>query len=266
MTDDKISFSKEVADTLSLESAIILEKCNEDLYRRILVKEDLIKKLSQSLSFISQHIIEESLEELIGFNLIANKFSGSTKKNNSSLKLPSARKINSNAMGDEWVPSPEALEVLDMGAIELEFVEMKIPEFKIYWIERGQQRNNWNTTFIDYIRREWAKENNSNKGLPFPIDKNWIPSDDVFEILQLSEIPKDTAMGYLAEFILYWTDNGAAFNTWNSKFIDHVKRRHLVKDKDHNEKSKNHSEPGHFKKEFEERKNDKSWAEEINLE
>jgi len=80
MTDDKISFSKEVADTLSLESAIILEKCNEDLYRRILVKEDLIKKLSQSLSFISQHIIEESLEELIGFNLIANEFSGSTKK------------------------------------------------------------------------------------------------------------------------------------------------------------------------------------------
>ena len=74
MTDDKISFSKEVADTLSLESAIILEKCNEDLYRRILVKEDLIKKLSQSLSFISQHIIEESLEELIGFNLIANEF------------------------------------------------------------------------------------------------------------------------------------------------------------------------------------------------
>ena len=156
--------------------------------------------------------------------------------------------------------------IRDRGSVNSNFIESKLTEFKIYWLERGQQRNNWNSTFIDYIRREWAKENNSNKNLPFPITKDWLPSEDVFEILALSEISKETAISYLAEFILYWTDNGAAFNTWNSKFIDHVKRRHLIKDKDQNEKSKNHSEPGSFQKEFEERRKDKSWAEELNFE
>ena len=33
MSDDKISFSKEVAETLSIESAIILQKTKENKYK-----------------------------------------------------------------------------------------------------------------------------------------------------------------------------------------------------------------------------------------
>ena len=53
-----------------------------------------------------------------------------------------------------------------MGEIPEIFVSTKVKEFVLYWSERGQERNNWNTSFIDYIRREWAKEQSSNKGLP----------------------------------------------------------------------------------------------------
>jgi hypothetical protein len=35
MADDKISFSKEVAETLNIESAIILDKCNQDIFKKI---------------------------------------------------------------------------------------------------------------------------------------------------------------------------------------------------------------------------------------
>ena len=153
-----------------------------------------------------------------------------------------------------------------MAEIPDEFCDLKLKEFKIYWIERGQKKNNWNMTFIDFIRREWAKEKSSNKGLPYTIDENWYPDDDVFDILNLSEITKDSALKYLREFNLYWKDKGAAFTTWNSKFIDHVKRRHIINDNiSKNEENKKYSEPGKYKQDFNARKNDNSWAKEINL-
>ena len=263
MADDKISFSKEVAETLNIESAIILDKCNQDIFKKIRSKDVLIERLSNELTFIKKDDIEKSLDELLRFNLVK-KYQQEDSRSN--LRLPRAKPFEKQDMGNGWLPSSEAMDVLEMGSIEESFISKKIPEFRIYWMERGQQRNNWNSTFIDYIRREWAKENNSNKGLPFPISKTWVPSDDVYQILSLSNITEEDASPYLAEFILYWTDNGSAFNTWNSKFIYHVKRRHLVSNKNQNEKSKNHSEPGTFKQGFDERKKDKSWAEEINFE
>ncbi|MDA8999412.1 DnaT-like ssDNA-binding domain-containing protein, partial [Gammaproteobacteria bacterium] len=134
-----------------------------------------------------------------------------------------------------------------------------------YWLERGQERNNWNTSYIDYIRREWAKEKSSNRGLPFTLDSSWTPSEDVFDILELSEISKESASKYLREFILYWKENGSAFTTWNSKFIEHVKRRHLGSQNTNNEESKKHSEPGKYSKDFATRREDSSWASEIEL-
>jgi hypothetical protein len=265
MPESRIYFLKEIAETLSIETAIVLQKTIEEKYKKISSKDDLTAALVHELSFMSQSVIQQSIEELIRFGLLEINFCQKDPKE-SNLIFAKANKSKMNMITDNWKPSDEALEVLRMGSVNINFVESKLAEFKIYWLERGQQRNNWNSTFIDYIRREWAKENNSNKNLPFPITRDWLPSEAVFEILALSEISKETAISYLAEFILYWTDNGAAFNTWNSKFIDHVKRRHLIKDKDQNEKSKNHSEPGSFQKEFRERKKDKSWAEELNFE
>ena len=62
-----------------------------------------------------------------------------------------------------------------MTEITDDFFNLKLKEFKIYWIERGQKKNNWNSTFIDFIRREWAKETNSKKTIPHIIDENWYP-------------------------------------------------------------------------------------------
>ena len=69
-----------------------------------------------------------------------------------------------------------------------DFINLKLKEFKVYWTERGQKKNNWNITFLDFIRREWAKENNSKKSLTYTIDEKCFPDDDVFDILNLSEI------------------------------------------------------------------------------
>ena len=258
-----LSFSKEVAETLGLESAIILElyKTNKIFNSRSI--EDLIESVKIEAPFLSNAAIEESLQKLIKYKFI--NINPNSSSSNYSIRLPTKSNFERIKIDNNWQPSKEAIEVLNMSDVSNEFFERKLIEFRLYWIERGQDRNNWNSTYIDYIRREWAKEKSSNKGLPFTINNEWVPSNDVFDILELSEISKDSASKYLREFILYWEENGSAFTTWNSKFIEHVKRRHLGDQNINNEENKKHSEPGKFTKDFAARKSDTSWASEINL-
>ena len=61
------------------------------------------------------------------------------------------------------VPGKETFEIIKMTDIPDDFCDLKLKEFKVYWIERGQKKNNWNSAFIDYLRREWTKEINSEK-------------------------------------------------------------------------------------------------------
>ena len=139
------------------------------------------------------------------------------------LRVPSKNKRHLKAIDNKWKPDIEAYEVLAFGNIPAEFINNKLKEFKIFWIEKKQNKDNWNKIFIDFIRREWAKENTENKGLPYVINEDWVPAEDVFDVLHLSNITKDEAMHHLKEFIIYWRDSGIANNTWNSKFIEHVK-------------------------------------------
>ena len=50
------------------------------------------------------------------------------------------------------------LKIIKMTEISDDFINLKLKEFKLYWVERGQKKNNWNITFLDFIRREWAKK------------------------------------------------------------------------------------------------------------
>ena len=262
MGDKKISFSKEVAETLGLESAVILDLYNQKVLDNNSY-DDLFSSIEENAKYLSAEKIKSAIDKLVKYKFIT------VRENNGKQDFvvrSASKNTDSNSLSDEWMPSNETYEVIAMTKIPEEFISLKLKEFKIYWVERGQQKNNWNSTFIDFIRREWAKELNSNKSVPHVIDENWYPDDDVFDILNLSEITKDSAVKYLSEFILYWKDKGAAFTTWNSKFIDHVKRRHMMNNNlGDNEENKKYSEPGKYKQDFKTRKNDNTWAKEINL-
>ena len=262
-SEDNLSFSSEVAETLGMECALILSQYNLIKSENINSIEDLKTSIKNNLSFLEKEKIEDSVETLIKFGLINIK---NTKDNKSyNLKTPNKSKVSSQ-LNYKWVPSKEVNEILEFTDITEDFYRLKLKEFKVYWIERGQKKNNWNSTFIDFIRREWAKEINSNKTLPYVIDERWYPDEDVFDILNLSEITKDSALKYLSEFILYWKDKGSAFTTWNSKFIEHVKRRHIINNgMSNNEENKKYSEPGKYSQDFKTRKNDNTWAKEISF-
>ncbi|MEQ9564393.1 MAG: DnaT-like ssDNA-binding domain-containing protein, partial [Pseudomonadales bacterium] len=52
-------------------------------------------------------------------------------------------------MTRDWGPSTDAIEILEIQAgIHRNFIEDAIPEFILYWSEKGDQCNTWNARFI----------------------------------------------------------------------------------------------------------------------
>ena len=136
-----------------------------------------------------------------------------------------ARELAST-MSPQWLPSADALEILGNVGISHSFIEDAIPEFVLYWRERGVVHGAWNTKFIEHIRRQWAKYTAS-FGLddtPRRIADGWQPSADCFEILQLAEIDEAYARSKVPEFVLYWKDSEQVKASWNTVFLQFIKQ------------------------------------------
>jgi len=130
------------------------------------------------------------------------------------------------AMHTSWRPSRDALEVLVKHAnISLAFVEDAIPEFVLYWQERGDVGRTWNSKFIQHVKRQWLRYNSAleHDTEPRRIPDNWQPSAEVYDVLRLANISLDFAKRQVAEFLLFWRDSNQVYSSWNTKFLQHVK-------------------------------------------
>ncbi len=130
------------------------------------------------------------------------------------------------AMYSEWRPSQDALEVLVKHAnISLAFVEDAIPEFMLYWQERGEVGRTWNSKFIQHVKRQWVRYSSAleHDTEPRRIPDNWQPSNDLFDVLRLANIDMEFAKRQVAEFLLFWRDSNQVYASWNTKFLQHVK-------------------------------------------
>ena len=135
----------------------------------------------------------------------------------------------------EWRPSPDALEILTrQAAVNAQFVHDAIPEFVLYWQERGEVSRAWNSKFIQHVRNQWARYSSAleHDTQPRRIPENWQPSEDVNDVLRLANIDLDYAQQLLPEFNLFWRDSNRVYASWNTKFLQHIKyhwaRRHSV--------------------------------------
>lgn len=128
-------------------------------------------------------------------------------------------------LDQRWQPSQDALEILYRAGVNKEFIEDAVPEFVLYWSERGEASNTWNSKFIAHIRRQWARftASLSHDYEPRPIPENWHPSEDVYDILRLANIDIDFARELIPEFVLFWRDTQQIQRSWNTKFLQHVK-------------------------------------------
>ena len=131
-------------------------------------------------------------------------------------------------MHPNWHPSADALEIMTQQAeIPLTFIEDAIPEFILYWQERGDKLKTWNSKFIQHVRLQWKKFNSSieSSSDPRPISDNWQPSADVYDILQMANINLNFARELVPEFVLYWRDSNQVHTSWNTRYLQYVKRK-----------------------------------------
>jgi hypothetical protein len=151
----------------------------------------------------------------------------------------SFRAPDNSRLDNNWRPSLDAMEIMERGGIEREFIEEAIPEFILYWRERGAAPRELNSKFIQHIRIQWARYSSSleHSTEPKRIMDNWQPTEDVFDILRMSHIDTDFARSLLAEFVVYWRDSNQTHTSWNSKFLQHVKyhwaKRHQIEQAGH---------------------------------
>ncbi len=130
-----------------------------------------------------------------------------------------------STMSPEWRPNQDAADILERSGISRSFIEDAVPEFVLYWRERGVVHGAWNTRFIEHIRRQWAKFTASFgvDDTPRTIPDNWEPSSECYEILQLAEIDEDYARARVPEFVMYWKDSQQARASWNTVFLQFIK-------------------------------------------
>ena len=290
MTDSKISFSIEIANTIGLEEAILLEylKENEGLDKISL------KQINTHLGFWNENRTSDLLNKLIKRGLVMESNLGGTiyfssrKPNQVSkpiientwmpdkevfdqiteygipedfayLHIDDFKKLNEERnhkdknwgvkflrfvikkwrhqeveenkkkkmkpMEKTWLPDDDALEILIKSGINEDFIDKEIPEFILYWTERKEESDIWNSKFIAHIRRQWGrfKDVKENDDLPSKMTSEWRPNEDFFDILELTDIPREFAENTKPEFIMYWKETGQSLNSWNSKFLQHVK-------------------------------------------
>ena len=161
-----------------------------------------------------------------------------------SFRTPAVSRLDNN-----WRPSLDAMEIMERGGIARDFIDEAIPEFILYWRERGAAPKELNSKFIQHIRIQWAKYSSSleHSTEPKRIAENWQPTEDVFDILRMSHIDIEFAQSLLAEFIVYWRDSNQAHTSWNSKFLQHAKyhwaKRHQLEKAGHQHAGQQGSNP-----------------------
>ena len=128
-------------------------------------------------------------------------------------------------MSAQWRPNGDALSILEHAGISTSFIEDAIPEFVLYWRERGLTTSTWNTKFIAHIRRQWGKFNLAleHDNTPRLIPDDYEPSSACYEVLAMANIDLDFAHEQVKEFILYWQERKDPYPSWNTKFLQHVK-------------------------------------------
>ena len=67
------------------------------------------------------------------------------------------KKLNGAPMTADWFPSDAAYTVLVGLGIPRTFGEVCIPEFRLYWMERGDARPGWDASFVNSVKRTWDK-------------------------------------------------------------------------------------------------------------
>jgi hypothetical protein len=138
-----------------------------------------------------------------------------------------AQREEAGPIAQQWQPSLDAQQILQRAGIDPQFIQDSVPEFVLYWQERGDAHKTWNTKFIQHLRQQWARYSSSleHSSVPTRISDDWQPDNDCYDILAMAHIDVPYAKSLIGEFLLYWRDSNQLQTSWNSKFLQYVKQQ-----------------------------------------
>ncbi|MFK4754299.1 DnaT-like ssDNA-binding domain-containing protein [Oceanobacter antarcticus] len=204
---------------------------------------ELVLSFDQSQSTVNASAQQGETSQAMGTGSIGR---GSIGRGSIGTGSPSTSAIPTGHQGisNDWQPGADTLTRLQQHGIPTSFIWIQRDAFLLQGQEQGANRNDWNTRFFRFVKKQWVyaqndaerqrlqQENQLNRSgfnvasdEAAPIGHQWRPSEDALQILQRSGIDQQFIDDAVAEFILYWRERGDALKTWNSKFIQHIRQQ-----------------------------------------
>ncbi len=207
MSEKKYTFSKEIAESLGIIEAITLDFFQNN------PKNFSLDTLKNEFGFLDVSQIENSYKKLNNLGL----FKIIPKEDNSS--------ESDEAMN--FYPSEDLVKQACNLGIEEDFLGDQLPSFNLFWKGKDLKPHLKESKFLQYALKNWREKEKieyqeSKKVL---IDSNWRPSEDAMSIFKSLDINDSFIEGLLPEFILFWKEKRIKSNSWNSTFLNHVKKQ-----------------------------------------
>lgn len=128
----------------------------------------------------------------------------------------------------QWHPERDVLAQLAQYGIPEDFALEQVGEFVTYWSERNEPRYSWGSRYLKHVLRLWRNQEThvARKSQEVVMQESWQPSMDAFDILTVQAgINRNFVEDSIPEFILYYKELGTRSSTWNSRFVQHIKRQ-----------------------------------------
>ena len=78
---------------------------------------------------------------------------------------------------DDWTPSDDCRDILQMTGIENSFIHDHLPEFIMYWRDDGRAFRSWDVKFLEYTKNKWNFLNKESKSSEKENFDFYIPSE-----------------------------------------------------------------------------------------
>ncbi|MFL2744887.1 MAG: DnaT-like ssDNA-binding domain-containing protein [Gammaproteobacteria bacterium] len=207
MSEKKYSFSKEIAESLGIIEAIILDFFQNN------PKNFSLDTLKNEFRFLDVSQIENSYKKLNNLGLFK--------------IIPTKDNSSKPDVTMNFYPSEDLVKQACNLGIEEDFLGDQLPSFNLFWKGKDLKPHLKESKFLQYALKNWREKEKieyqeSKKVL---IDSNWRPSEDAISILKNIDINDSFIESLLPEFILFWKEKRIKSNSWNSTFLNHVKKQ-----------------------------------------
>ena len=207
MSEKKYSFSKEIAESLGITEAIILDFFQNN------PKNFSLDTLKNEFRFLDVSQIENSYKKLNNLGLFK--------------IIPTKDNSSEPDVTMNFYPSEDLVKQACNLGIEEDFLGDQLPSFNLFWKGKDLKPHLKESKFLQYALKNWREKEKieyqeSKKVL---IDSNWRPSEDAISILKSLDINDSFFESLLPEFILFWKEKRIKSNSWNSTFLNHVKKQ-----------------------------------------